>query len=56
MDQAMAHPVNQALGKAVEGTMAMESELMKADVSAQVAASEAAVLEQGAGQIFNAWA
>lgn len=52
---ASMNPVSQAVKKAVDGTMEMEAELMKAGVAAQVGAEELASLEQGAGQLINVW-
>lgn len=49
------NPVSQAVKLAVDGTMEMEAELMKAGVAAQVGAEELASLEQGAGQLINVW-
>lgn len=52
----MQHPVNQAMSKAVEQTMAFETDLMKAGVEANVNGAETEGAAPSVSQVFNAWA
>ncbi len=52
----MQHPVNQAMSKAVEQTMAFETDLMKASVESNVSGAQTEGSAPSVSQAFNAWA